>query len=145
MDPRRDLDRERPFLDHAAGAAALGARLLDPSARPGARRAGLGADELTEDAPRHLLEPPGPVAGRAGCDLAVRLRAVPTAARAGDGGLERHFARDPVRCLDEVDLDGRGEVGSACASAPGTRAEQDAVTEKGREEVRQAAEVDVAW
>ena len=59
VDSRRDLDRERPLLDDAAGAAALGARLLDPATGAGARRAGLGADELAENAPRHLLQPPG--------------------------------------------------------------------------------------
>ena len=83
VDPRRDVDRQRPLLDDAAGAAALGARLLDPAARAGARRAGLRADELAEDAPRHLLQPPGSVARGAGRDLGAGFRAVAAAARAG--------------------------------------------------------------
>ena len=117
MDSGRDLDRERPLLDDPARAAALGARLLDPAARAGARRAGLRADELAEDAARHLLQPSGSAAGRAGRDLAAGLRAVPAAARAGHSRLERHLARDAVRRLDEVDLDRRGEVGAARAAA----------------------------
>src|SRR6185312_14871243 len=76
VDPRRDLDLERSLLDDAAGAATLAARLLDPAARAGARRARLGADELAEDAPRHLLQPSRSVARRAGRDLGPRFRAV---------------------------------------------------------------------
>src|SRR4051812_6688425 len=110
VDPRRDLDRQRPLLDDAAGAAALGAQSLDPAAGATARRAGLGADELAEDAPRHLLQPPGSVARRAGRDLASRLRAVASAARTGHGCLERDLARDAAGGLDELDLHGRREV-----------------------------------
>ena len=120
------------------------ARLLDPPARAGARRAGLGADELAEDASRHLLQPPGSVARRAGRDLGARLRAVAPAARAGHGRLERHLARDAVGRLDEVDLDRRDEVGAARAAASGAAAEQHVVAEEGREEVGEVAEVDVA-
>ena len=144
VDPRRDLDGDGPFLDHAPGAAAIGARLLDPATRALAGRAGLRADELAEDASCDLLQPSAAVAGGAGRDRAARLRAVPTAARAGDGGLKGHLAGDAVRGLDEVDLDRCGKVGAAGATPAAPAAEQDVVPEEGREEVGQAAEVHVA-
>src|SRR6478752_9304007 len=143
VDPRRDLDLDRSLLDDAAGAAALAARLLDPAARASAGRARLGADELAEDAPRHLLQPSGSVARRAGDDLGARFRAVAATASAGHRRLERHLARNAVSRLDEVDLDRRSQVGPAPTTASGTAAEEDVVAEEGREEVGEVAEVDV--
>src|SRR3954447_8038250 len=144
VDPRRDLDRQRPLLDDAAGAATLGARPLDPAAGAGARRAGLGADELAENAPRHLLQPPGAVARRAGRDLASRFRAAASAVRAGHGCLERDLARHAVGGLDELDLHGRHEIGTARAATTTAGAEDHVVAEEGREEVGEVAEVDVS-
>ena len=141
--PGWDLDCERPFLDHAPGAAAFGARALDPPAAARARAARLGAHELAEHAPRDLLEPAGAAAGRAGGDLAARLRAVSSAVRAGRGGLERNLASHAGSSFDEVDLDGRREIRTACASTAAAAAEDDVVAEEGREEIREVAEVDV--
>ena len=50
VDPCRNLDLERALLQHSAGALALLAAVLDPPARPAARRAGLRAHELSEHA-----------------------------------------------------------------------------------------------
>src|SRR5438094_938644 len=127
----------------AAGAAALGAGPLEPAAGAAARRAGLGADELAENAPRHLLQPPGAVARRAGRDLASRFRAVAAAARTGHGCLERDLARHAVGGLDELDLHRCREVGTAGAATTTAGAEQRVVAEEGREEVGEVAEVDV--
>ena len=69
------------------------------------------------------------------------LRAAPAAVRARDRDLERDVARDAVRRVDEVDLDGGGEVGSAPAPRPA--AESDVVAEERGEEVGEIAEVDV--
>ncbi|HKS78773.1 MAG TPA: J domain-containing protein [Gaiellaceae bacterium] len=49
-----------------------------------------------------------------------------------------------MRCVDEVDLDRRREVGAAGSSAASPPAEEDVVTEEGREEVGEVAEVDMA-
>ena len=134
---------ERAFLDDPAGAAALAARLLDPAAGAGARGAGLGAHELAEDAPRHLLEPPGAAAGRAGRDLRARLGAVAVAARAGDGDLERHLARarrvPPRRGRSRPSPRGRPRARGRCRPPP----QEDVVAEEGGEEVGEAAEVEV--
>src|SRR4051812_46092452 len=144
VDPRRDRHLDRSLLDDSAGTAALGARLLDPPPSSRTRRAGLGADELAEDAPRHLLEASGAVACGARRYLAARLRAVPSAMRAGDCRFEGHLAGHAVRGLDEVDLHRRCEVCAAGASITGAAAEEDVVAEEGREEVGQVAEIDVA-
>src|SRR4029077_4794293 len=144
VDSGRDLDRERALLDDTSRAPALGAPVLDATAGYGARRAGLGADELAEHAPRHLLEPPCSVARRARRQLGARLGAVPVATAARDGSLERDLARNAVRRLDQVDLDGRREVGAADTAASAAAAEQDLVAEEGGKEIGEAAEVDVA-
>ena len=59
-----------------------------------------------------------------------------------DRDLERDVARDAVRGVDEVDLDGGREVGSPPAARPA--AEEDVVAEERREEVGEVAEVDVS-
>ena len=92
MDSGRDLDRERPLFDHASCAVALRTRLLDPPAGACAVGAGLGADELAEDAPRDLLEATRAAACGAGRDGRPRLGATSVATRARNGDLERNLA-----------------------------------------------------
>ena len=143
VDSGRNVDRKRALLDHPPRTAALRARLLDPAARARARGARLGTDELTEDAARHLLQSSRAVARRAGRDLRSRFRTVSAAAGAGGGDLERNVARDTLRGFDEFYLDRCREIGAARAPAPAATAEQDVVSEEGREEIGEAAEVDV--
>jgi hypothetical protein len=58
--------------------------------------------------------------------------------RAGDGDLERHVACRSVRSLDELDLHRRRKIGT-------TRdATDQIVAEERREEIGEAAEVEVA-
>src|SRR6185437_738923 len=66
-------------LDDAARAAALGARMLDERPTAVAARAGLGADELPEDAAGNLLQATAAVAARARRRSGARLRAVAVA------------------------------------------------------------------
>ena len=139
--PGRNLDRERPLLDQSAVSSARGARLLDPTAEPRTRRGTSRANELPEDAARHLLQPPGPSQSgksRSRC----RLRAVPpqcaqvTAPRTA---LARRRRGPPRR--------GRSRPsprGPRRAHARRAAAEADLVAEEGGEEVGQVAEVDVA-
>src|SRR5204863_6940212 len=89
VDACPDLHLERPLLDHAAGAVALLARLLDQLSRAVARRAGSGAHELTEHAARHLAHPAAATAGRTRADRRLGLRALPAAAVTGNGDAER--------------------------------------------------------
>src|SRR5581483_8516815 len=137
VDARGDVDFHGALLEHPAGAAALAAGRLDQPAAAGARRAGLGAHELAEDAPRDLLHPADPVAGRARAHRRPGLGAVTVAARARDRHLERHLARRAGRRLDELDLDRRAEVGAARAAA------EEVVAEERGEEIREAAEVEM--
>ena len=53
VDARGYLDGDRPLRRPAAGAAALGAGLLDYLAGPGTPRADPGLDELPQDGPPH--------------------------------------------------------------------------------------------
>ena len=75
VDPRRDLDLERPLLDDAARAVARRCTAARRSGRDrrSARHA-CGADELAEDAARDLLEPAGAAARRAGDGRRARAR-----------------------------------------------------------------------
>src|SRR5919197_1334442 len=136
MDAGRDLDLERALLDHAAGAAALLARILHELARSATRRARARPDELAEDAARHLAHAAAAAARRAGADRRVRLRTVPPAAPAGNGNAERHLALGPPRHLAEVDLHLGGDVGTARTAGAPADAEE-VVAEECREEVRQ--------
>src|SRR6476659_9657787 len=90
VDAGRDRHLEAPLLEHAARALALRARRQDLPPRAAALRARLRADELAD-----------------------RLGAVAAAVRAHHGYLERDLARGALRRLDEVELDGGGEVGAA--------------------------------
>ena len=123
--------------------AALLAGMLDQRARAAARRTGAGADELAEDAARHLLHPAAAAARRAGADGRVGLGAVAAAAAALDGDAERHLALGSRRDLGELDLDPRRDVGSARAAHAAADAEEVVAEERG-EEIRQAAEVEGA-
>ena len=142
VDPRGDLDLETPLLEHAAGAVARRARLLDPAPRARAGGARLRAHELAEDAARHLLQAAGAAAGRARHDGAAGLGPVAAAAAAHGGDLERHFAFHAARGVHELDLDRGEEIGAARAAGP-TPAEQ-VVAEERREQVGEAPEVEVA-
>src|SRR5581483_3904819 len=140
VDSGRDLDVELPLLHRATGAAALLARRLDDATGAVAARAGRGADELAEDAARHLLEPPAPAARRALDRAGARLGAAPLAGVARDGHLERHLLGDSGRGLDELDLDLCADVraapGTACADA------EQIVAEEGGEQVAEVAQVE---
>src|SRR5262249_56793349 len=106
-----------------------------------ARRAGLRADELAEDAARHLAQPTG-AAARGTCRrLGPRLGAVAGAARAGDGDLERDFARRARRGLDELALDARRGVRAATSRRSPRHAEEVVAEERG-EEVGEPSEVE---
>src|SRR3954447_20433229 len=141
VDARRDRDLEPALPEHAAVPVADAARRLDLPARASAAGARLGAHELAEDAPRHLLKPPRAAAGRAGRDLAARLGAVAVAVRTGNRDLEWHLAARAGRRIDEVDLDGGSEIGAARPRGPST---EEVVAEECGEEVGQTAEVEVA-
>ena len=84
---------------------------------------------------------PDAAARRAGRHLAARLGPVAAAVRARDGDLERHLARRALRRFDELDLHGRRR-GRRRASAP--RPAEQVVAEERREEIGEAAEVEVA-
>src|SRR5262249_31420289 len=84
VDPGRHLDVERPLFEGAPRALAVEARILDDLAEAAARGTGLRAHELAEHAPRHLLQPPAPAAGRTGHRLCPGLRAAAAAGRALD-------------------------------------------------------------
>src|SRR4051794_456134 len=141
VDPRRDRYLEPSLLEHPAVAVADAARRLDLPAGPSAGRARLGADELAEDASGHLLKPSGASAGRARRDLASRLGPVAVAVRAGDRDLERHLAARAGGGVDEVDLDGGGEIGAARSRSSSA---EDVLAEERGEEIGQAAEIEVA-
>src|SRR4029078_8456790 len=90
VDPGRNLDLELLRLDHAViPRAGRGGRLEERTASE-TGRTGLGADELTEDAARDLLQLALAAAGLAGDALGPRLGALPVADLAGD----RHFDLD---------------------------------------------------
>jgi hypothetical protein len=66
VDARRNRHLERPLLEDAACALAFAAGRLDDATVAAAAWAALRADELSEDASRHLLQAPGAVAVRTG-------------------------------------------------------------------------------
>src|SRR6266700_1761890 len=140
VDPRGDLDLDVALLDHAAGPVAYLAGLLDQLPGAVAGRTRSGTHELSEDTARDLTHAAAAAAGRAGADLRVRLRAVPSTTRARDGDAERHLALCARRYLRQVDLDPGGDVGTARATAP-SAAEQVVAEERG-EQIREAAEVE---
>ena len=141
VDAGRDLDVERPFLEHASGSAAALARVLDDSARAAATAARLAANELAEGRPRHELDAAG--AGAIGARRRARagLDAVSPTLRARNRDLERDGPRDAGRRLFERDLDLGGDVGAAGSPRAGRDAE-DVVPEERREDVGQAPEVE---
>src|SRR5439155_395615 len=84
VDSGRNVDLQGACLQHAAGAVALFARMVDRSTRAAAGRAGLRADELAEDAARDLSQPAAAAARLAGADLGSGLGAATAAATAAD-------------------------------------------------------------
>src|SRR5207244_11143661 len=110
MDPGRDLDLERPLLDDAAVAAAIGAGLFDPLAGAPAGRTGLRADELAEGAPGNALQATRAAAGLTGDRARARRGATARTRVARDRDGERNLALDSSRSLDEFNLDLNGEV-----------------------------------
>src|SRR5262249_19391906 len=143
VDPRGDLDVERPLVERAAGAAAGLARVLDDPAGAAALRARHGAHELAEDAARDLLEPPGTAAAPTGRDARAGLDAVAAAGPTLDGGLDGHARSRPARRVDELDLDLGRDVAAARRAAAHAGAEE-IVAEERAEEVADVAEVEVA-
>src|SRR6185437_3461953 len=115
----------------------LGAGRLDEAAGAAARRARLRPHELAEDAARDVLNAADSGAGGTRGDRGIRLGAFSGAARTRDGDLEGDVAGRSVRRFDELDVDGRGEVGAA------RRAPEQVVAEERREEIGEAAEVEV--
>src|ERR1019366_8494563 len=81
---------------------------------------------------------PGAAARRAGRHVAAGLGAVAVAMRARHRDLERHVTRRSACCFDELDLDRRGEISAARDAA------EQIVAEERREEIGEAAEVEVA-
>src|SRR4029077_15306146 len=140
--PRGDLHLELPLLDRGACAVADRAGLLDPPAAAGAARAGLGAHELAEHAPRDLADAPRPAAGWAGRDLAAGLCSGGVAVRARDGHGERDLSRDARTRRYDLDLHRGCDVRPADV-AP-RRPSEEVVAEEGGEDVRERAEVEVA-
>ena len=138
MDACRNLDLDGALLEDAPGPTAFGARRLDLAARATACRTGLGADELAEDTAADLLQPPRATAGRAGRDKSARFRAVAVTVRARHRDLERYVTRRSARRFDELDLHCCNEIGAARDAA------EHVVAEERREEIGQAAEVEVA-
>ena len=143
MDSGRNVDLQGACLQHAAGAVALFARMVDRSTRAAAGRAGLRADELAEDAARDLSQPAAAAARLAGADLGSGLGAATAAATAADRDAERHLARRPRGRLGELDLDVRRDVGATAAAGASGNPEQ-VVAEEGREQTREVAEVEGA-
>src|SRR6185503_3013169 len=88
---------------------------------------------------RDLADAAGPAAGRAGRNGRARLCAVAAAPRARGGNRERDAPLHPGGRLAQGDLHARDDV----AAAPAARAADQVVAEEGREDVREAAEVEV--
>src|SRR5262249_14332981 len=118
-------------------------RVLDDAAAAAALWARRGTDELSEEAARHVLEPPGAAAARTGRDARSRLDTVATAGHALDGDLDGHRRPRPPRGAHALDLGLRGDVAAARRTAPGARSEK-VVAEERAEEIADVAEVEVA-
>ncbi len=142
MDPGRDLDLERSFLDDPALAAAVGAGLLDPLARTPAGRTGLGADELAEGAPGDPLQAAGAAAGLTGDRARARRGSTARAGAARDRNGKRNLPLDSARSLDQLDLDLNGEVRPTRACRTAADAEE-VVAEERCEQIVEAAEVEL--
>jgi hypothetical protein len=145
VDPRRDVDLQLTLLGHPPGARAVRARRLDHPAGAPAARAALRPDELAEHGARDRLQPPKPLAGRAGRRRRAGGGARPGARGAADGDGEGHAAANAARRLDELHLD-LGEHVSAARGAPArpaAEAAEEVVAEEGREEVGEVPEVEL--
>ena len=142
MNSRRDLHIETPFLDDAAGALTCPARVGDLLARPAAGRARLRPDKLTEGAPRNVLEAPTPAADVADDRARPGRGAASVARRARDCDRARNLSLRSSRRLRELDLDLDRNIRSSRRAASGADPEE-IVAEKGREEVGQAAEIEL--
>src|SRR5207244_13420332 len=84
VDPRRDLDPERPLLHDASAPLATVARRLHDRAGAAAARARLRPHELADRASRAVLHLAAAVALRAPRRPGARLRAAPATAAARD-------------------------------------------------------------
>src|SRR5207302_4290788 len=131
--------------DDAPGAVAALAGPLDDRAGAVAARTAVRADELAERAARDLPDVAGPLARRARDRLRAGLGPGPGAQLARGRDAEPHLPLGPGGCLDELDLDLGGHV-RAPRSLTGTHgaACKQVVTEEGREDVGEVAEVEVA-
>ena len=119
------------------------ARVLDDLPAPATVRARVGADELAEDAPRHLVQATAPFAARTGQRLGAGLDAVAAADLAGDRHLERHLDLRPACRSDELDLDLGSDVCAALLRGAARSAAEDVVAEECGEEIAEAAHVEV--
>src|SRR5439155_4708022 len=129
VDAGRDLHLDRTLVERAPRALALLAELLDSLSRTGTGGAGLGADELAEDAARDLPQPAGAAARRTRSDGAARLGARAAAVLARDCDGERNLASDPACRLAELDRDLCGDIGAA--RVPRRRSAEQVVAEEG--------------
>ncbi len=112
----------------------------DPAATAAARTC-LSPHELAEHGLRHLLDAPRAAALGARRRRRARGRAAPATRRAGRRDAQRHLQGRSPRCIEEVDLH-LGE--HVAASAPrARRPTEEVVAEERREEVGEAAEVEV--
>src|SRR5262249_55197892 len=111
-------------LDHAAGAVAGAARVLDHAAGAATAATSARPDELAEDGVRDLLEPAAAPAGRTGHGRRARFCAAAVAGRARHRNLERHVSLDPLCRLDELDLDLGRDVAAPGGAPPRSDAEQ---------------------
>ena len=145
VDAGRDVDVERRATRATRPAPlALLARVLDDLAAAAAVRARLRADELAEDAARDLLQAAGcrRSAGRSsGCVPGSTPSPSQTAQVTATSNGTSTF--DAARGVDELDLDLGADVGAALLRAPRRAAAEEVVAEERREEVAEAAEVEV--
>jgi hypothetical protein len=144
MDPGRDLDLERAFLEHAAGAVTASAWMVDDPPGPRTARARLSADELAEARAGDMLDATAAAAVLARGRRLAGLDSVAPAFVADEGELNRHGPLDPGCRLLELDLDlGRDICAASAARACGDP--EHVVAEEGREDVGEAPEVERSW
>src|SRR5262249_29222146 len=84
VDPGGHVHVERALLERPSGAGARLARMVDLAARTLALGTARRADELAEQAPRHLLETPAAAAAVTRADACPRLHTVAAARPAAD-------------------------------------------------------------
>src|SRR6476620_3028795 len=142
MDPGRNLHLERSLLDSSTVPMAIRARVFDLLPGAAASRTGLRSDELTERAPRDVLQAARAAAGHAGDRSCTRCGPATRARGAGDGDRKRNLPLRSGGTLDELDLNLDGQVRPTRPRRPAADPEQ-VVTEEGRKQVGEAAQVEL--